>query len=245
MNALKLTRKILKIGVNLATIFSTILVLFTLLEMKAERDAAYRPNIYIDSDTIKITTSAENDPDNVLGIILPVYNIGVGVAEDISISMEERSYLNMCQYTESLLGGKATSYGINKTEYVKTLRNGKQYTRKRENFIYRKNFLLQYSPNIKSTHDSRYLPGGYLVDMIGDIERVRRLVYKKTVLEEEELDIKYEDILIPDLKLNVRYKDIQGKKYDETITLHFNQQKYHSEKDLEEPIQVRVSTVGD
>ena len=214
-------QQILRVLVDLSTVISMILVFFTLQEMQIERDHAYRPNIVAENSSLYIVlnTHAGEDIGDIKDVALNLYNIGVGVAEQVSISVDENSYLNICRYLDSIADDKTNSYTINNTNFVIEYPDGRVGMTPRKIYEYKASFVLQNAQEKISYNLPRDL-----INIITDIEVCRHLNIENAsngVKENEQFC--FDDITIPDVEFKIDLQDVQGKKYDDRLTLHFEQ----------------------
>ena len=206
-----------KLLTGVATMVSTILVLLTLYEMKTQRNNAYKPAIIFETVTYSNTweeyednskrdpyiSSFITDDVNPTSIKIPVKNIGVGVAKNISFSITDECFSVWNDLYNSQVMIEQNFPELDKyfpeTEY--------SYTND-EYIFYPKVFLL---PNAEETFDF-IIPSFYL-------KTIRTLT---TTFNPR----KYTGL--PNLEVHVSYQDVQGIKYDKTIYLDINVTRYYT-----------------
>lgn len=195
------------------SIISTIIVLLTLFEMQAARNASYLPDIsfsntkvaiawdknglpYTNTDDLDVITKL-TDEDTVINKLpqIKIYNIGVGTAKDISFEWNNEQNINEFIYI-------LNSYNDINITYDKGMVNIKTPTSEQgiwgpdESQI---DFLL----NSTQEYDTLLFPLSYY-------ELIKEF-YIRTDAKE-----------IPTIKLTVSYSDVQGKVYKSTIKINAN-----------------------
>ena len=208
-----------------ATVISTILVLSTLHEMKVQRNNTYMPNLLFetvtfafswgDLETLKDEISykkIEEKPMNPDDIKIPVRNIGVGVAKNLSFTMRIENYASWLssfneQYPEiQYTYDQQTDFLIvprtnQRSHYASSFYAGSQ-----EN----KAFLL---PNAEEVYE--FVLPSYCISLLREFALARYSDDKANI------DTDNEVAEIPDLKIQllISFEDIQGVKYNKTIVL--------------------------
>lgn len=195
------------------SIISTLLVLLTLFEMQAGRNATYLPDISLHNTKVaiswnknglpNITQEAKDivlkmaDKDTIINKLpqIKVYNIGVGTAKNISINWDHQrnikafmDILNPCEdidisYDGNMLNIKTPSVKKSIGEYGK----------------YQIDFLL----NSTQEFETFAFPLSYY-----------------TLLKESYIRTEHKEI--PTLYLLASYSDVQGKEYNKTIQINAN-----------------------
>lgn len=197
------------------SVISIVFVLFTLFEMKAERDAAYRPEIVIEDPFIALSWDdnglpVENeDAERMLSYYvdeskasvnhfpqISIYNIGVGTARDVTIKWDKTNldsfiafFQNNSAVNVKIDGGLLV---IDKNGHTKG--TGLPTTEK-----------IEYLLNSSSDYSSIYIP----------------FVYYE-LLSEALLNSPDAPLLIPQIGLTINYMDIQGQKYEKEISLSYD-----------------------
>lgn len=197
---------------------SAILVLFTLFEMQAERNAAYMPNISINGTGIKfawdkdhnlvedISFFDEEDLNtwNDFGssytkgfyVKMAILNTGVGVAKDLNVDWLYKE--NIPLFQELFVGNSDVSIGM--TDRLVRIKlkdkNGMEF---------------YYSASGKREY-------GFLK---ADLSQGTDLVVPAEYIQLYELAYAY-DLwqYIPDLRYRVIYEDVQGKEYEKSFVIH-------------------------
>lgn len=209
VSAKDLIKTSIEIITNIATIISVIMVLFTLLEMQVQRNNAYRPYIVFESvqvdvawgDTENIENAfAESDDSFNPGIItIPTRNIGVGVAKQITYSIDKSNFIAWLDLLNELDTENEYSYSQNGNQLiVKTNSSEIAFS---GNYEMTKVFLL---PNAEE-----------IFDFVIPIHYTRLLQGIYSVRGAERVDI-------PDIEVFISFSDVQGVKYTRQIFLSIN-----------------------
>ena len=195
------------------SIISTILVLLTLLEMQAARNATYLPNISLDKTEIAIAwdengtiysideeikdfllkvDKGNNDINSISE--LKIYNIGVGTAKDIALIWDHKK--NMQQFIDVF-----KSYDDIEVVYEKSM-------------VYIKTTMAEYGVGIVGQQHLDFMLNSTqeyntLLLPIPYANLIRELFVRTTNAEE-----------FPTLFLDVYYTDVQGKRYSKQIQLN-------------------------
>lgn len=197
------------------SIISTVLVLLTLFEMQAQRNATYFPDISLNqtevaiawnknglldtniSDETKQIISKIANTDTQINVLpqLKIYNIGVGTAKDITFVWDTKK--NVKQFMDILNSYDDTNISFDKGMInIKTSSIEYGIGEPNQNKI---DFLL----NSTKEYDTLPFP----------------LVYYELI---KETYIKNDAKEIPTLYLAVSYSDVQGKIYNDTIHIYSN-----------------------
>ena len=191
------------------SVISTILVLFTLYEMREERNAAYRPDIFITDTSFAVVWNETGELINEGDIFdsmlkattdsnminkspkLELYNLGVGNCKEIRIDWHFDKNIN--KYIDTF--NKIDDFNI----YVKEDNSV---------CIKEKDRQLTFGAN-----------ENYSIDFIANsIEEYSSVVFP-SVYHYLNFKLIENDIEIPDLLVSVSYEDIQGKKYSENTII--------------------------
>lgn len=186
---------------------STILVLLTLFEMKAERNAAYKPEISISNSQIAIVwdengriTNEGETYDIISNMVeksqinntptLKIYNIGVGTAKDINICWNNDKNFN--QYIESF-------------KYSEDIEVVSKYN---SIFITTENQSHSYGGSQNVSFDF----------MLSSTKEYNELIYPLSYFAlNQELCIREQ--FIPEVLLTLSFSDVQGTIYTENIKI--------------------------
>lgn len=193
------------------SIISTFLVLLTLFEMQAERNATYLPDISLSNTKVAIswdkngrpciTQEAEDivsklaDEGTILNKLpqIKVYNIGVGTAKNISFNWDTQRNV------------KAFIDILNPYDDIEISFYG--------NMIHIKTPTIEQS--IGESNKSEF---DFLLNSTQEFETLSfPLSYYRLI---EESYIRTDSKEIPTLYLSVSYEDVQGKVYNKTIQIH-------------------------
>lgn len=195
-----------KILADFATIISVIVIIFTLSEMQIQRNNAYMPQIIFEPVQVDIswgnTADLVNPLANANGIVnptsvkIPSRNIGVGVAKQITYSIDISTFYDWFNLLKEL--DKENSYTLvqKDNQVVVTIndRNIMFPVKLEENKV----FLL---PNAEE-----------VFDLVIPMQYISLLQAIYSVHGDEFPDI-------PDIKLSVSYTDVQGVKYNKQVSL--------------------------
>lgn len=245
-NKLAKIQLILRMLVDISTVISVILVFFTLVEMQKERDNAYRPNIVIETKTINMVLGKWDENNHLVecegkyqyeDTNLIAYNIGVGSAEQVLISVDKNSYMEMCQYLDDISIEGMNSYSVNDKNYVTTYSDGHSKMSPVSGYIFEKAFILS------NAQDKITIPLPVeLLDMITDMEVCELSEINQATEGKEDGEMfSVNDFNIPDLILKVSFQDIQGKEYQQDLTLHINEGVSSSGKDRIAKIPITIT----
>ena len=202
----------------LISFVSAMLVLFTLFEMQAERNAAYMPNISINSPGIKFAWNQDRilakDISGIMdekkdiweaygssyaqGLIVKmnVQNTGVGVAKDVCVDWLHVE--NIPSFQKAFSGNNDISVYVEKNQLIIDIKDGMT--------------MGSFFP------ESERLEFGFLS---ADLTNSQELVIPDEYIHLYELLYAYQlwDN-IPDIRFNVIYKDVQGEIYTKTFVIH-------------------------
>ena len=199
------------IGASLATIISVIIVLLTLHEMQIQRNNAYMPDIIFETTRVNLAWGntesldnpyvSSNDVINPSTITIPSRNIGVGVARQITYSIDVSTFIELIDLLIVLDNEHEYVYSQNGNQFVITV-DGMDimFSAKYET---EKVFLL---PNAEEVFDF-VIPVQY-TKLLQQIYTARGAEY----------------VSIPDIKGTISYTDVQGVKYIKPILLHIEDQ---------------------
>lgn len=199
-------KTVISILTNFATIVSALLVLFTLWEMQKQRNNAYMPDIIFDTVTVNLQwgntknldkpladTDVEYNPSSIL---IPTRNIGVGVAKQITYSIDSSTLIELLNLLNEL-----------------DTNNKYTYTQKENQFIICKDGTEIIFPTEYETKKAYLLPNAEEV-----YDFILPMQYAKTL--QEIYYLRNSALIdIPDIKINVVFKDVQGVEYNNLITL--------------------------
>ena len=195
------------------SIISTIIVLLTLFEMQAARNASYLPDISFSNTKVAIAwdknglpcTNTDDldvitkftDEDTVINKLpqIKIYNIGVGTAKDISFEWNNKQNINEFIHT-------LNSYNDINITYDKGMVNIKTPTSEQGIWGPDKS-QIDFLLNSTQEYDTLLFPLSYY-------ELIKEF-YIRTDAKE-----------IPTIELTVSYSDIQGKVYKSTIKINAN-----------------------
>ena len=193
----------------LVSLFSAVLVLLTLYEMKAERNAAYRPTLYLSNTEFAVVWDENGLPSdetelcetiskamvysNKINITpqISLHNIGVGSAQNIIIDWEHEN--NLQKYIDAFDRFNDIEIFTDKINQVHIVTDGVEQS-------IGGNYDTSYDFILNSSDEYIMFP--------------YPLIYHKLNIE---LIKRNEDI--PDIALVLSYNDIQGKKYSENVTV--------------------------
>lgn len=193
------------------SIISTLLVLFTLFEMQAERNATYLPDISLSNTKVAISwdknglpcitqeakdiTAKIADEDTIINKLphMKVYNIGVGTAKNISFTWENQK--NMKAYIDFLNSCNDIDISFD------------------ENMLYIKTPAI--NQGIGGSYISQY---DFLLNSTQEFETLALPLSYYTLIKEAYIRTNNEKI--PILYLSVSYSDVQGKSYNKTIQIN-------------------------
>ncbi len=194
------------------SIISTAIVLLTLFEMQAERNAAYLPDISLSNTKVAVSwdknglpcinqevqdiVSKMADEDTILNKLpqIKVYNIGVGTAKNISFNWDNQR--NMKVFMDIL----------NPYDDI--------------DISFDKGWVLIKTPTIEQgfsgeCEESQF---DFLLNSTQEFETLTFPLSYYTLIEE--LYIRTDDKVVPILYLSVSFSDVQGKVYQETIQIN-------------------------
>lgn len=195
---------------NVATIISVIVVLLTLREMQIERNNAYRPDIAFEPVSVHFIWGQHDtyDPSGYLPnpfaegdfnphyLHIPVKNIGVGVAKNITYSIDGLSFVELLNYLNEL--SDENNYTCDEVNGSLLIKN-EQWQRVVS--VSGHTRVLYLLPNAEETHDF-FVPDVYL-----------------QLLKEVYLSCEDEPHNIPDISINLSFEDVQGVQYTSKIFL--------------------------
>ncbi len=199
-------KSVIEISVS---VISTILVLFTLYEMREERNAAYRPDIFITNTAFAVVWNETGDLinegdifDSILEVTtdsniinkspkLELYNLGVGNCKEIGIDWHFVENIN--KYIDAF--NKLDDFNI----YVENDNSVCIKEKDRE---------LLFGANKNSS-----------IDFIANSIEEYSLIVFPSVYHYLNFKLIENNIEIPDLLVSVSYEDIQGKKYSENTII--------------------------
>lgn len=199
-------KSVIEISVS---VISTILVLFTLYEMREERNAAYRPDIFITNTAFAVVWNETGDLinegdifDSILEVTtdsniinkspkLELYNLGVGNCKEIGIDWHFIENIN--KYIDAF--NKLNDFNI----YVENDNSVCIKEKDRE---------LLFGANKNSS-----------IDFIANSIEEYSLIVFPSVYHYLNFKLIENNIEIPDLLVSVSYEDIQGKKYSENTII--------------------------
>lgn len=212
ISELSTDNKISIIG-HILTLISLLLVFLTLLEMQIQRNRAYMPQIVAESQgEIIMNWKSKSDflylNDKEVGshayddITLDFYNIGTGTAKNIQFEWDDSNIENLTKNINNNSNNFTIYFNDDKRLVIKSIDTEMGLGGIDLTETTKLNFLA-------SQNDKSYkikVPREYLVCI-------------KAMLIDQKQDI------LPSLKLNVYYEDIQGKKYEQKffVNLEFNQ----------------------
>lgn len=192
------------------SVFSTVIVLFTLFEMQAQRNAAYRPDITlsntetafvwdkngleVDSGEIFETISKfKNDKTNINSIPkIKITNLGVGNAKDVQINWNQENNIDKLSSVFKQIENISVFYD-NGTVRI-------EENKKQSSIITSDNIKFDFISNSTESENETAFP----------------IVYLYLI---NELFINKQSENIPDLFVEVTYSDIQGQTYSKNIKL--------------------------
>lgn len=193
------------------SIISTVLVLLTLFEMQAERNAAYLPDIFLSNTKVAISWDKNGLPftsqeaknivskladENIIINELPqikVYNIGVGTAKNISFRWNTKQNLNT---------------------FINILNSCDDI-----NISYDKNMIYIKTPNTQQNiYESEKKQFDFLLNSTQTFETIAFPFSYYTLIKE--FYIRTENTVLPPLYLTASYTDIQGKVYNQSIQIN-------------------------
>lgn len=197
---------------TMISVVSTLLVLFTLFEMQAERNAAYRPSLSLSDTEIafvwdeeKILSDTYETPEEFKGFVeetttinrspeIDVYNVGVGTAKKVEFEWNNIENINqfvlpMKKYCDTELTLDKNGFLSIKNDYIDLGTGVPQKT------------TFDFISNSSQDTYSIVFPNIYYYFMVHLCKYVPL----------SELDINF--------SLTVSYCDIQGKSYSEKITI--------------------------
>lgn len=195
------------------SLISTFLVLLTLFEMQAERNATYLPDIFLSNTEAAIswdknglpciTQEAEDivskiaDEDTIINKLpqIKIYNIGVGTAKNISFNWDTQR--NMKAFVDML----------NPCDDINISFDG--------NMLYIKTPTSEQG--IGESDKSQF---DFLLNSTQEFETLAFPFSYYTLIKESY--IKTDNKEIPTLYLSVSYSDVQGKSYNNTIQINAN-----------------------
>lgn len=193
------------------SIISTLLVLLTLFEMRAERNATYLPNIslsntevaiawnenglpYISAESESFFSEMINKNDTQVNILpqIKVYNIGVGTAKDITFTWDTKR--NIKQFMDILNTYEDINLSFEENMiYIKTPSMEQGIG---ESDSYGIDFML----NSTQEYDTLTFPLSYY-------ELIKQIYMKKDIQN------------VPTLFLCISFSDIQGKTYNKSLQI--------------------------
>lgn len=192
------------------SIFSTIIVLFTLFEMQAQRNAAYRPDIVLSNaeaaivwdknnletdsgESFETISKFKNDKTNINSIPkIKISNLGVGTAKDVQINWNKKDNINCLSDAFKQIENINVFYDNGTVKIVKD--------KKQCSIIACDNIKFDFVSNSPENKDEMSFP----------------LAYSYLI---NELYINNQSKNIPDLFVDITYSDIQGKTYSKKIRL--------------------------
>ena len=220
---------------NLATIISVIIVLLTLREMQIQRNNAYRPDIVFESVSVhfiwgqhdKYFSSVHGCLSNPFAkgdfnpyyLQIPLKNIGVGVAKNITYSIDASSFIELLDYLNGISDENNYTYD-EMDDGSLFLRNG-QWQRMVSSTLNSK--VLYLLPNAEETYDF-YIPEVYL-----------------ELLKNIYLSCGDEPHNIPAIKINLSFEDVQGVRYTNTVFLTIGTYFYWEDADGNGSSSCRIS----
>ena len=192
---------IINIVVAVFTLLSVIGVFWTILEMRRDRDAAYRPAIVMNPIEISFSWNEGDNRDSdwlktKLSSRFSVVNIGVGTAKNVVFEWDEhntaklRNYLIMCDSSKAdfcTIGEYYDSFSLNGVSDSAIMSKEGETS------------LMYILPEANETHQLLF-PIQY------------------SILIEEIIKTGY-SLSIPRLTLYAKYEDIQGKKIKSTYSI--------------------------
>lgn len=206
---------IIQIGISL---FSAIFVAFTLLEMQAERNMAYRPDVYFSFDLpaggIQNTwnDAGELIESNVNTFSVPIklQNIGVGTAKNIDFDWKWDE--NLEKYKMMINRGRYSWVSYIKQQV--TIGNKHPEIEDEEE---RENTCKKDSPDVFG----KYRNGDTHVDYLMNAGESQQKIWLPDVYHElvQEAILAQKTLPIQALLLNISYYDIQGNRFQKTYQL--------------------------
>ncbi len=213
-----------------------------LIEMQTQRHCAYKPDFVF--ETAKVYVSWEDLDENfVNSVIIPVTNIGVGAAKQISFIIDEKNFYNWFEVLQNIETENQYEVGRDKGKLWmnKIIPNGGgsrsilyDHENKRE-----QDFLL---PNAEEIFELE-IPRLYLV-LLCEIFACRKTEAESIggPIDEPEpgkmtifwsADYNPKPIDVPDLEVLVFYEDVQGQKYEDKINIGISEPSgYHTASGL-------------
>lgn len=210
LNKTEKYKKMREFAQIIISVISTIIVLLTLFEMQAQRNAAYRPDIVLSNSEVAIvwdennlkTDNGEtfeaiskymNDKENINAIPqMQIYNIGVGTAKDIQIKWNKKENI------------KFLSDVLKETENINVIYDNQKLEigegKEKITIMDSENTNFDFILNLSQNKNKITLPLSYFY-LINEL-------YKNNQAENA-----------PDLFINISYSDIQGKSYSTDLKL--------------------------
>lgn len=195
------------------SLISVFLVLFTLFEMQAARNATYLPNVFFGDSEVAITWDENGLPvtnDDIMDIVsamsgedatinkvpkIEIYNIGVGTAKDISINWNVKR--NIEQFVDVLNCYEGIEIALDK--------------------------------NMVHIENNEFAIGSWLPDnnhidfLLNSTEEFETIDFPFPYYELiREVYIRADSREMPSIYLSVSYSDIQGKVYSKNIRIDAN-----------------------
>lgn len=193
---------------SFATMLSAIIVIFTLHEMQIQRNNAYMPEIIFETVSVPFSWGTPQNIDvyhsliddetelNPTSIKIPVRNIGIGVAKKVTIKITYDNYISWLSLFNKL--NPEHQYKYTQNGNMLTISNGTTQFAFNADYQFEKTFLL---PNAEEICEV-VIPVQY-AKLLQEISSLRNT----TLIE------------IPNIEVNVSFKDVQGIVYDKKISL--------------------------
>lgn len=238
---------IYRLIIDMSAVLSVILVFFTLREMQIERDNAYRPTLVFETMELELDLGKENsskcldfdeNDDKHHSMELSFLNIGVGVAKNISINVDKEWYGLMgiyLYYLQDKAGDEVYKYSLNDVNYVCDNPDGTSSMCEYESF--EKLYIL---PNAEEI--TKFEINKDLLDMLRSIkiQEYNALSSASNGWQVGSI-VEMKEIILPQIKLNVNFQDVQGKQYNKELYLNFETGMFKKNSDGHVTTKLKVS----
>jgi hypothetical protein len=218
----KLIKRIGRATGIFAQIISTIVVVLTLMEMKVERDNAYKPDIMMEDSKIQLVWGKKDDINSdeinyepVDNVSIPLHNVGVGTAKKVQIELKKDSIIEQLDLLK-------TNIDNFRYEYKETVVGDKDHYDELDVFVNDNKF----SYYVRNKYEFNYILSDTQSEQYYEISLQTLLTDILTdIVGCEYITISQSDTIrenFPDTVFIVKYTDIQGVNYSKTINMHYS-----------------------
>lgn len=183
--------------IKIFSVASVILVYFTLKEMQIQRKNTYMPDIVFDRTKISFNWIKNPQEEFFQQFLIKSYNIGVGVAKNIKISLEISSFVNLIEKLQKVDQEYIYNYDNFTLRIIK--KNGAKHILNTRLLISEKLYLL---PNGNETWEI-FIPY-FIIIILNRIYEISEDLMSSTI----------------GLIFNLSYTDVQGIKYYKKLILN-------------------------